>query len=131
MHHITQVMNTTSTHSMILSFAVVTIGFEEDSYAVSEGGILELVVVKSIPCDFKFHFQVHTYGLLYEERIFEAANSSAVVSVTFPDDDVSLEPDEMYILTLSLSVPDPQTELGVNLSNLTIIDDDSEWMWLF
>ena len=116
---------------MILSFSVVTIGFEEDSYAVSEGGVLELVVVKSIPCDFKFHFQVHVYGLLYEERIFEAANSSAVVSVTFPDDDVSLEPDEMYILTLSLSVPDPQTELGVNLSNLTIIDDDSEWMWLF
>ena len=54
-----------------------------------------------------------------------------MVSVTFPDDDVSLEPDEMYILTLSLSVPDPQTELGVNLSNLTIIDDDSEWMLLF
>ena len=87
--------------------------------------------MKSIPCDFNFRFRVHTYGLLYEERIFEAANSSAVVSVTFPDDDVSLEPDEMYILSLSLSVSDPQTELGANLSNLTITDDDSEWMWLF
>ena len=87
--------------------------------------------MKSIPCDFNFHFRVHTYRLLYEERIFEAANSSAVIFVTFPDDNVALELDEMYILSLSLSVSDPQTELGVNLSNLTIIDDDSEWMWLF
>ena len=54
-----------------------------------------------------------------------------MVSVAFPDDDVSLEPDEMYILSLSLSVSDPQTELGANISNLTITDDDSEWMWLF
>ena len=54
-----------------------------------------------------------------------------MIFVTFPDDNVALELDEMYILSLSLSVSDPQTELGANLSNLTITDDDSEWMWLF
>ena len=88
---------------------------------------MKLIVSKSLPCDFDIHFQVHVDGLIYEERIFKSIENRTVVSVTLPDDKVALEPDENYVLTLSLVDPDPQVELGSNLSNLTVMDDESKF----
>ena len=88
---------------------------------------MKLIVSKSLPCDFDIHFQVHVDGLIYEERIFQSAENKTVIFITLPDDEVALEPDENYVLTLSLLVPDPQVELGSHLSNLTVMDDESKF----
>ena len=87
---------------------------------------MKLSVSKSLPCDFDIHFRVHVDGLIHEEQILRSSDNKTVVSVTLPDDEVALEPDENYVLTLSLLVPDPQVELGSHLSNLTVVDDESK-----
>ena len=86
---------------------------------------MKLNVSKSLPCDFDIFFRVHVDKLIYEESILKSSENTTVVSVTLPDDEVALEPDENYVLTLSLLVPDPQVELGSHLSNLTVMDDES------
>ncbi|CAI8045944.1 hypothetical protein GBAR_LOCUS25393 [Geodia barretti] len=87
---------------------VVTLGFEDESYTVSEGGLLELGVSKSLRCDFDIHFRVRADGLLYEDWVIQAAAKRTMISVTLPNDEVALEPDEIHVLTLSLLVPDLQ-----------------------
>ena len=88
---------------------------------------MKLIVSKSLPCNFNIHFQVHVDGLIYEEGLLEFTKNRTVISVTLPDDEVALESDENYVLTLSLLVPDPQVELGSHLSNLTITDNESKF----
>ena len=107
-------------------FSAVVLGFKRESYNVTEGGVLHVIVSKSAPCEFELHFGVHTNGLLHEERIFEANSTTALISVAFSDDDIALEPDESYVLTLFLIAPDSQVEFDQQFSNLSIIEDDSE-----
>ena len=104
----------------------MSLGFEEESYTVTEGGFLEVVVFKSLPCDFDIHYRIRADGVIDKELILKAAENETMISVTLPDDDVALEPDENHVLMLSLSVPDPQVELGTHISSLTITDDDSK-----
>ena len=87
---------------------------------------MKLNVSKSLPCDFDIFLRVHVDELIYEESILRSSENTTVVSVTLPDDEVALEPDENYVLTLSLLVPDSQVELGSHLSNLTITDNESK-----
>ena len=84
-------------------------------------------VSKSLRCDFDIHFRVRADGLIYEDRVIQAAANRTMVSVILPNDEVALEPDENHVLTLSLLVPDPQIELQSYLSTLTITDDDSKY----
>ena len=87
---------------------------------------MKLIVSKSLPCDFDIFFRVHVDKLIYEESILRSSENKTVVSIALPDNEVALEPDENYVLTLSLLVPDPQVELGSHLSNLTITDNESK-----
>ena len=112
--------------SLLCCVAVVTLGFEYEFYKVIEDGLLEVVVFKSLPCDFDILFRVHAEGIIDEELVLKAAENETIISVTLPDDEVALEPDENHMLILSLSVPDPQVELGTHISILTIADDDSK-----
>ena len=105
----------------------MSLGFEEESYTVTEGGVLEMVIFKSLPCDFNIHFQVRADGIIDQELVLKSPENETMISVTLPDDDVALEPDENHMLILSLSVPDPQVELGTHISSLTITDDDSKY----
>ena len=87
---------------------------------------MELVVTKSLHCDFDIHFRVRADGLIYEDRVIQAAANRTMISIILPNDEVALEPDENHVLTLSLLVPDLQVELQSYLSTLTITDDDSK-----
>ena len=107
-------------------FSAVVLGFERESYNVTEGSVLQVIVSKSAPCEFELHFGVHTNGLLHEERIFEANSTTALISVAFSDDDIALEPDENYVLTLFLVAPDSQVEFDQQFSNFSIIEDDGK-----
>ena len=104
----------------------MSLGFEEEPYTVTEGGVLEMSIFKSLPCGFDIHFQVHADGIIDQEFVLKSPENETMISVTLPDDDVALEPDENHMLILSLSVPDPQVELGTHISILTIADDDSK-----
>ena len=116
---------------IIFYFSVVVLGFDRESYTISEGGLLKLTVSKSPPCDFDIPFQVHVDGHLYKESILGSTKNRAEISVFTADDELALKPDKNHILTLSLVVPDPQVELSPFLSNLTIISSDSKYSILF
>jgi hypothetical protein len=124
-NNIMAVVEDETTTVVIQHDGVVTLGFEEESYTVSEGGLLELVVSKSLHCDFDIHFRVMADGLIYEDRVIQAAANRTMISIILPNDEVALEPDENHVLTLSLLVPDLQVELQSYLSTLTITDDDN------
>ena len=87
-----------------------------------------MAVTKSVPCDFDIHLRVSADRLFDVDWVFGASSDTTVVSAIIPDDDVALEPDETYVVTLSLSVSDPHVTLESNLVTLIVKDNDCE-LW--
>ena len=113
----------------ILSFhSVVTLGFDRADYQFTEGEAIELVVQKSAPLGTELPVLV-VYDEMTVEGTFEAgvnATNNITISVTSRDDVIALEPDEVFIVTLTLVQTNPQILIPNPLANVTITDDDGE-----
>ena len=123
-------------HKMYLIFCdivVITIGFDMTVYEVAEGGTLNLVIQKSGPVDSAITFRVSSPGFIGERRTFVAGvgapNTITISMDVGPDNDIGLEPDVVHVLTLSLVNSDSQIVVSPSQANVTISDDDSEWLY--
>ena len=101
-------------------------------YEVAEGGTLNLVIRKSGPVDSAITFRVFSAGFIDEQRTFAAGvgapNTITISMDVGPDNNIGLEPDVVHVLTLSLVNGDSQIVVSPSQANVTIIDDDSEWL---
>lgn len=102
------------------------------AYEVTEGETVNLVVQKSGPVEHSIAFRVFSAGLIDQEWAFAAgaaASDTVTISIS-QDDDISLERDEIRVVTLQLSLvnPDPRILVSPSQTNVTIIDNDSEWI---
>ena len=100
-------------------------------YEVLEGDTVDLVVRKSGYIDSAITVRVFSPGLLDEQRTFESgfeAPDNVTISLSAPDDDIGLEPDEVYVVTLSLVTDLGRIVLSPSEANVTIINEDCEWM---
>ena len=110
--------------------SAVNLRFNVSSTALVEGESAEVEVRKSGPVAFDIPFRVYAKGLIDENRTFEAGLNtpdSITVSLIITDDDIAIEPDQHYTLTLLLLEHNPQVLLTNDMANLTISDDDSEF----
>ena len=113
-----------------IKIAVVIVGFKDESYQISEGTTKELVVRKSSPFDFDISFNIYADGLIERDMIFPAGVNTPdtiQIHISIMDDDIALEPNETYSVTLSLIQSNPQIELATRVTSVSIIDDDSEY----
>ena len=117
---------------LFCNIVVVTIGFDMTDYEVAEGGTLDLMIRKSGPVDSAISFRVFSPGFIDEEWTFAAgvgAPNTITISINLgPGNDIGLEPEVLHVLTLSLVNGDSQIEVSPCQANVTITDDDSEWL---
>ena len=85
------------------------------------------MVTKSAPLDSELTFIV-SHDELSVEGTFEAGVNAAnvTISIELPDDEIALEPDEVFTITLSLVEPNAQIMIPRPFANVTIIDNDGE-----
>ena len=108
--------------------SVVILRFDQAEYRFIEGETIELVVTKSAPLDSELTFIVSRDELTVDGT-FEAgvnAGNNVTISIESPDDEIALEPDEVFTITLSLLEPNAQIMIPRPFANVTIIDNDGE-----
>ena len=110
-------------------YIVVILGFQSDAYQFMEGESVEVVVEYVGQIDRSITFRVFSDGLIDETTTIEAGSMSTTFTFVIPgfdDDAIALEPDEVFDVTLSLVEPNPQVEIAVNITTVTITDKDGE-----
>ena len=107
----------------------ITLGFESIEYTVDEGGILEVVVVKSAPFDSVIEFEVAGGNFSAVRAFPDGASSPESISIFFqiPDDVIALEPPETISFTLTVLDPNPQISVDPDTTTVTIFDNDCEF----
>ena len=86
------------------------------------------MVTKSAPLDSELTFIV-SHDELSVEGTFgtgDNATNNVTISIDSPDDEIALEPDEVFTVELSLLEPNSQIMIPKPFANVTIIDDDGE-----
>jgi hypothetical protein len=110
----------------IIDNDVVTLGFDRADYQFTEGEAIELVVQKSAPLGTELPVLV-VYDEMTVEGTFEAgvnATNNITILIMSRDDVIALEPDEVFIVTLTLVQTNPQILIPNPLANVTVTDDD-------
>ena len=113
---------------MYFLHSVVTLGFDRADYQFTEGEAIEIVVQKSAPLGTELPVLV-VYDKMTAEGTFEAgvnATNNITILIMSRDDVIALEPDEVFIVTLTLVQTNPQILIPNPLANVTVIDDDGE-----
>lgn len=115
---------------LCLNYSVIDVGFAMSTYTFVEGTRAEVEVAKSGPFAFDIPFRIYAEGLTDKSMSFDGGpNSPSSISLSFrvSDDDITIEPDEYYTLTLQLLEHNSQVNLTNNLADVIISDDDSEF----
>ena len=117
---------------MINSFsdAVVRVGFESATYTFKEGDSGALVVQKSGPISSPITFTAFGTGLVDITKSFDARVGTPdmiMIPVTTVDNDVALEPDLVFIVSLDIIPSNPQIVLDISETVVTIVDNDGRY----
>ena len=92
-----------------------------------------LVVQKSGPIDSPINFRL--FGAMFEfNGTFEAGAESPdtiVIIHNTTDNNIALEPDLVFNVLLEIIPPDPQIELSIRETVVTIFDDDGRYMCIY
>ena len=108
---------------------VVILRFDRANYQFIEGETIEIVIQKSAPLDTELTFIV-SHDELTVEGTFEPgvnAANNVTISIESPDDEIALEPDEVFTVMLALIEPNAQIMIPRPFANVTITDNDGEW----
>ena len=94
-----------------------------------EGDAVEVVVEYVGPLDRDITYRVFSAGLVNETVTIDAGTISASITHVIPgfgEDVIALEPDVVFDVELSLVQPDPQVNITVPVTTVTITDNDGE-----
>ena len=107
---------------------VVTLGFFSDTYQFMERDPVVFVVQYLGQIDSNITFGVDSDGLINSVSTVEAGTTSKNITfnITGFDDDIPLEPDEVFHVTLSLLEPNSRVVITKSVTTVTIADDDGE-----
>ena len=108
-------------------FAVVAVGIERPTYRVTEGDLVFLVVRKSGPIAVPITFRVSGGGLVNDMATFDAGVdvfNVIVIPFNTTDNDIALEPDLVFNVTLEIITPDPRIIVAIRETTVTVGDDD-------
>ena len=111
----------------VFSVAVVSVGFERAAYRVTEGDLVFLVVQKSGPIAAPITFRVSGGGLVDDMATFDAGvDVFDVIVIPFntTDNDIALEPERVFNVTLEIITPDPRIAFDIRETMVTVIDND-------
>ena len=92
-----------------------------------EGDAVEVVVEYVGPLDRDITYRVFSVGLIDEMTTIEAGTISTNITHAIPgfdEDVIALEPDEVFEVELSLVETDPQVDITVPVTTVTITDND-------
>ena len=109
--------------------AVVRVGFDSATYQFTEGDSGILVVQKSAPLDSSIKFRVFGAGLVDINDTFGAgvdALDTIMITLNTTDNNVALEPDLVFNVSLEIISPDPQIVLNISETTVTVVDNDSK-----
>ena len=109
----------------------VSIGFSSDIYQISEEEVLELVVVKTGSFDSDISVVVFGEDLVDEIIVFlagGATTTSITIEIDGFDDDIALQPDRVFEVSLSLVEAQPQVTIPDESATavVIIVDNDGE-----
>ena len=107
--------------------------FGNATYHYNEGDIVTIDVRKSGPLDAPMNFRVFGEGLIDTIRAFDAGiDATDSVQITFNtiDNDVALEPNRVFTVSLQIFPSDSQNSLNITETRITVFDDDSKYMYI-
>ena len=110
-------------------YSVVTLGFQSNAYRFTEGESVEVVVEYIGQIDQSITFRVFSDGLIDNTTTIVAGSMSTIFTFVIPgfeDDAIALQPDEIFDVMLSLVEPNPQVDITVPVTTVTITDNDGE-----
>ena len=87
------------------------------------------MVQKSGTLDSPINFRVFSAGLVDINDTFDAgvdALDTIMITLNTTDNNVALEPDLVFNVSLEIIPPDPQVVLNISKTTVTVVDDDSK-----
>lgn len=110
--------------------SVIIIGFQTDGYTISEGETVGLVVEKVHLFETDIEFEITSGATFIGEGVFSAGGTEAISNIsiqfTAPENDITLEDDVIFEMTLSLLTISSLIMETNRVIPVIVQDDDGE-----